>query len=171
MTAPAGGIGTLWQEQFSYAHLHALASQAGCDVSDVRVDVDGVDCRVSRPGMNSVGVVGPLVEVQLKSTIRLSRDSEGVHSFDLPLSNYDHLRAPSYSPRLLVVLEVPDDRNRWIVCGDREICLMHRAYWTSLRGYGATENTTSVRVPLEGPLDAAVLEQILDTMNFSGVWR
>lgn len=160
----------LWKEQFSFAHVHALAAQAGCAVDLIHVDVDSVDCRVRRPGFNSEGVFGPELNVQVKSTSGLLRRN-GSPVIDLPVKNYDELRIVKViTPRILVVLEVPLASQDWILCSDGEICLRHRAYWTSLRGEPESANEHSVRVSVPKLFDQTVLERILDTMNLQGVW-
>lgn len=160
-----------WKEQFSFAHLHALAAQAGCVVDLARVDLDSIDCRISKPGVNARGVWGPVLEVQLKCTSVLDRDSAGSPVFDLAVRAYNALRDERcFNPRMLAVLEVPSDPADWIACTDGEICLRHRAYWTSLKGEPPTSNVRSVRVSVAAPLDGDALLHLLDTMDHSGVW-
>ena len=165
-----GRFANLWKEQFSFAHLQALAAQAGCSVDRVTVDVYGIDCLLTRPGVNSHGVADPQLGVQLKATASLNRDRDELPRFPLPVGNYDALRGRRLIPAVLIVLEVPRSPNEWVVCSDNEICLRHRAYWRDLRGEPEMKNQSSVTVEVPNILDKDTLVRILDRMDHNGLW-
>ena len=67
-------------------------------------------------------------------------------------------------PRLLVVLELPRDEERWITITAEELILRRRAYWLNLRGFEETESraTVTVRIPMTNVFDVDSLRSLMD---------
>jgi hypothetical protein len=89
---------------------------------------------------------GYKLDVQAKSTTLASLDSGHVR-YDLEAQSYNMLRylhAPS--PRLLVVLILPEDENEWLTLTEDELRLRRCAYWMNLKGRRAVPNRRSVRL-------------------------
>jgi hypothetical protein len=89
----------------------------------------------------------PRVEVQLKATAQ-NLLTEDYLSFPLPVKNYDELREPSMVPRLLVVLRLPATLDQWLDQNEEALISRHGAYWLSLLGMPASDNTYTVTVHL-----------------------
>jgi Domain of unknown function (DUF4365) len=67
--------------------------------------------------------------------------------YDLAVANYNDLRMEEAgTPRILVLLVMPDDEERWIEQTEEMLLLRHCAYWVSLKGMPATSNTKTVRI-------------------------
>lgn len=90
---------------------------------------------------------GARIEFQAKATSRDVLRDENVH-FPLPVKNYDDLRADTLTPRILIVVLMPRETERWLTQTRDELCLRHCGYWLSLDGLPAVPNTTSVTVPV-----------------------
>ena len=78
--------------------------------------------------------------------------------------NYDLLRDPTQTPRVLVVLDLPRDDDQWIKVTTDELILRRCAYWLSLVRAPETDNRSSVtvRIPMENVFDVKNLRLIMD---------
>ena len=132
-----------WQmEQLSLAYIRTVAAKAGFQVTRPELDIDSVDGVL----MANFGQ-RPRVDFQAKSTTRNVLRDEALH-FPLPLKNYNDLRADTRTPRILIVLLMPDDDARWVTQSEEELCLRHCAYWLSLESHTATANTSNITVQI-----------------------
>jgi hypothetical protein len=97
------------EEAFSRAYVDAVSAGAGYTVSAANFDRDGIDVTIS-----AGGDFRPRLDVQLKATIRLGEPTAGVFRYPLKRRNYDLLRVPATTPRILVVLALPEDPSLWL---------------------------------------------------------
>lgn len=127
-------------QQFSLAHIRAVAADAGYKVTVPESDTDSVDGVL----MADFGR-RPRIEFQAKAT---TRDvlGNGILRFPLPLKNYDELRADVLTPRILIVVLVPREKPQWTNQTEDELCLRHCGYWLSLEDAPARPNVSSVTV-------------------------
>ena len=147
------------EELISIAYAHAVASRAGYVTAVYEKDNDGIDMRIQAGGL-----MRPGIELQLKATINLNAASDGSYRFELPVRNYDLLRIPTQTPRLLVVLDLPTDREQWMTITDDSLIIRHRAYWVNLFGYEETSNTRSitVQIPPQNVFDVQSLRNLME---------
>lgn len=146
------------KERFSFAYIEAVASQAGYQIVEPRVDRDSVDGFLKGDSGRR-----PRIEFQAKATSQdVLRDDH--ISFPLPVNNYDDLRADTRMPRILIVLRMPEETSEWLNQTGDELCLRHCAYWLSLGGQPDVRNTTrvTVHIPLTNMFSS---EQLTDLMN------
>lgn len=129
------------EEALSRAYAYAVAARAGYVTSTPDPDRDGVDLRIQ-----AGGAMRPALELQLKATINLGQPHEGYFHFPLKRRNYDLLRLPTQTPRLLVVLDLPRDEQRWMTVTADELILRRSAYWLNLKGCEESDNQSSVTV-------------------------
>lgn len=133
------------KQEFSKAYVKAVAAAAGYATQEPSVDDDSVDLGLVARGGNG-SVRSPRLEMQLKCTARHLL-SERTLNYPLPLKNYDDLRPVNLMvPRILVVVTVPEDVSVWIEHSEDQMLLKHCGYWCSLRGFPATENSSTVTV-------------------------
>ena len=130
-------------EAISRVYVRAVAARAGYVTAECDFDRDGVDLQI-RAG----GAMRPAVDLQLKATVNLGNSADGHCRFVLKRRNYDLLCEETLIPRLLVVLELPSDEDRWITITADELILRRRAYWLNLKGYEKTDNRSTVTVPI-----------------------
>ncbi len=106
----------------------------------------------------------PAIDLQLKATRNLSASQGGQHRFALKRRNYDLLRLDVQTPRVLVVLDLPDDESEWMTMTACELVLRRRAYWLSLHGWAETDNRVSVTVgiPTENVFDVENLGALME---------
>ena len=80
------------------------------------------------------------------------------------MKNYDDLRHVDYqSPRILVVVVVPEDVSSWLEQTDAQMVLRRCAYWLSLRGAepSPNEHSVSVRIPRANVLGVESLRAMM----------
>ena len=147
------------EEALSRVYARAVAAGAGYVTAECDFDRDGVDLQI-RAG----GAMRPAIDLQLKATVNLSDSGDGHCRFALKQRNYDLLRVATLIPRLLVVLELPRDEDRWITITADELILRRRAYWLNLKGSEETENrsTVTVRIPVTNVFDVESLRSLMD---------
>lgn len=147
------------EEALSRAYAHAVAARAGYVTAVYDMDRDGVDLRIQ-----DGGEMRPALELQLKATINLGESSEGSFRFPLKCRNYESLRIETQTPRLLVVLDLPRDKNEWMTITENDLVLRRRAYWLSLKGYEETDNRSSVtvRIPSDNLFDVDGLRGLME---------
>src|SRR5260221_8526321 len=143
------------EAELSYAYLHAVAAKSaiGCTVVSRHEDNAGIDARLTAWGLSPDGGYRTEVDlnVQLRATISKPAEDDTHYSYFLRgVQRYNDLRTPTVStPRLLVVLFLPEDADEWIGVGEGELILRRCAYWVSLRGAAATTNSSgeTVKIP------------------------
>lgn len=147
------------EEAYSVAYVHAVAAGAGYVVSQKNFDRDGVDVTIEAGDH-----FRPKIDIQLKSTINLKLNDEGIFKYPCRKRNYDLLRITTQTPRILVVLRLPEKIEDWLTVSPTELILRHCAHWVSLVGAPESDNATSVTVDLpEGNVfDIAGLKALME---------
>lgn len=135
------------KEKFSDAYLQAVVAVAGYGLAKPDPDDDSIDWIIAARG--AAGTPRrPRLEVQLKCSARDILRKTLLH-FPLAMKNYDDLRdTECYTPRILVVITVPDSPDDWLAQTEEELAMRHCGYWVSLRGKPEKENTTAVTIRL-----------------------
>ncbi len=90
---------------------------------------------------------GTQIDVQMKSTGN-AHVSESEVRYDVEVRAYDFLRIKATVPRILVLLVLPDEEERWFGQSVEELVLRHCAYWFSLREMAPTTASSSVRIAI-----------------------
>ena len=148
------------KEGLSLAYVKALAARAGFSTSVPEPDRDSVDLRIMAGGPRR-----PALDLQLKATIDLAEPQAGFLPFRLSIKNYSELRVETQTPRLLVVLELPQDESRWMTVTTEELVLRRRAYWLSLQqGHEEVvgQQTATVRIPEGNVFDIEALRVLME---------
>ena len=129
------------EEALSRVYVQAVAALAGYETEDRSFDRDGVDLAIK-----AGEPMYPAIDLQLKATINLGETRDGYYHYPLKIRNFELLRIPTQTPRLLVVLDLPRDQTKWLTITADELVLRRSAYWLNLRGQDETRNTSSVIV-------------------------
>ncbi len=143
----------------SLVYVKALAARAGFLTSVPESDRDSVDLRVQ-----AGGTYRPALDLQLKATASFSGPGHGVLPFRLSLKNYDDLRTETQTPRLLVVLELPEDETRWLSVTEEALILRRRAYWLNLQqdhDEVTGQKIITVHIPEWNILDVETLQRLM----------
>lgn len=157
--------------ELSYAYLHAVAAKAGMGCSWGTRHDDGVGVDATLRVRHDFGVSALLssftIDVQLKSTTQTPTIIDDRYSYPLAIKNYNELRDTSCSPlKLLVVLFLPQDHERWLEVSDNQLIARRCAYWYGLHGAPATHNNTSqtIHIPLRNVLTPKALLAIAESL-------
>ena len=153
------------KEALSLVYAQAVAARAGYVTEVPNTDRDSVDLCI-RAG----GRMRPLLDLQLKATVNLERSRDGFLHFPLGIKNYNDLRIEVQIPRLLVVLDLPEDEQQWMTITENELILRHRAYWLNLQRYEETDNQSSVtvRIPEENLFNVESLRALMEQSRKGG---
>ena len=141
-------------------YVKALAARAGYLTSVPDPDRDSIDLHIKAGGLRR-----PSLDLQLKATTKLSENVDGDLRFRLPMKNYRDLRVQTQIPRLLVVLELPEDTVRWMTVTDEKLILRRRAYWLSLQnGHEDVmgQRTVTVYIPKDQVLNVDTLRDLME---------
>lgn len=153
------------KEEISLAYVLAIAATKAFSTEITRVDNDSVDATISYNGHLVPGVstlYSPSIKLQLKATSNAHLINDNIH-FPLPIKNYNDLRARSGTPRLLVILCLPELQHNWLTHSPTELILRKCAYFFSLEGFPDSDNETTVtiKVPLSNQFSPDVLYQLM----------
>ena len=83
----------------------------------------------------------------------------------MSIKNYRDLSNETQTPRILVVLELPEDESRWMTVTSAELVLRRRAYWLSLQQEHdeiVDQTTVTVRIPERNVLDVETLQGLME---------
>lgn len=150
------------KERISLGVLTAIAGRAGCEVSEVKVDRNGVDATIKPIKGEPV-----YLDVQLKSSAVLKRKN-GKIIFDLPMHNYDSLRKNVVgTPRILLLLDLHENETKWWTFGSNVMSIERQMFWFDLRGASAAIGKTSKRIaiPISQQFTAASLSTIIHQIH------
>jgi hypothetical protein len=165
------------ESELSYAYLHAVAARAGvgCKVCTRHDDNAGVDAELTGWGPFPNGGYRKEVDikVQLKATLKQPNVIGDSLAYSLTgIPQYNDLRTDTVStPRILVVLILPEDEKEWLELTQDALVLRKCAYWVSLRGAPPSSNDTSqtIYLPKNQKFDPDSLTQILSQISRNSI--
>lgn len=146
-------------EQFSFAYIRAVATQAGYSVIDnIYPDSDSADGLIKADWGNR-----PQIDFQAKATTQDIVRNDAL-AFRLNIKNYNDLRRRARAPHILIVLHMPRDNGEWLDQTEEELCLRRCAYWMCLEGMPASSNryTVTVHVPTSQIFNGSQLDSLMD---------
>jgi len=161
------------ESELSYAYLHAVASHAGagCVVAGRHDDNAGVDATITAWGPFPNGGYRTEVDlkIQLKATVKTPTEVGDHYSYSLAgIGRYDDLRSEALStPRILVVLFLPAESEKWITHTHDALSLHRCAYWVSLRGAKESDNKTAqtVYLPKSQRFDVNGIKSLFESIS------
>jgi hypothetical protein len=122
--------------------------------------------RVAEEG-NRYFEAGVALDLQIRSTTQ-GEISEGAYHYDLDVVTYNRLRISALgTPRILVVLFLPQEEAAWTEQTESSLELRRCAYWISLRGGPETANTASIRIaiPRANVFSTESVHRLMDQIN------
>jgi hypothetical protein len=156
------------QEAISRSYIQAVAGRCGmsCSFRDFDYGIDVTLHHIRRRGKRHYESRFKL-DIQAKSTTAGQLMPEHV-VYELSVTAHEDLRDPTAgTPRILVVLVLPEDEENWTSQTEEALLLRQAAYWLSLCGQPATGNRKSVQVhlPRGNLFTVASLKAILDKVS------
>ena len=140
------------KEEINLAYIVAVAAVKSFATEITRIDNDSIDATICYNGYLVPGestLYSPSIKLQLKATSNTHISEDAIH-FPLPIKNYDDLRAKSATPRLLVVLCLPEIKDEWVTHSTDKLIVKKCAYYLNLYGFPESDNerTVTVKIPL-----------------------
>ena len=147
------------EEELSFVYVRAIAAQAAYTTAAPSLDRSGVDLSI-----HAGGATKPALDLQLKASVNLAKRDDGFVRHKLKRRNYDSLRIETQTPRLLVVLDLPADRDRRAAVTEEKLILTNRAYWLSLKGFPETANEVSItaKIPEANLFNVDSMRRLMD---------
>jgi len=138
------------KEQLSLAYVNAVAAICNYGCEFIRLDMDSVDVSITCNGLLAEGAIirSPEIKIQLKATENLVLNASGYYPFPLSIKNYNDLRANTLTPRLLVVLNLPNIRDGWLSHSVNDLIIRNCAFWVNLKDEPDVSNTSNITVHL-----------------------
>lgn len=137
------------QEVLSRAYIHAIAARCGmlCSFRELDYGIDLTIHQIDRVG-SRYRESGFALDVQAKSTTAALAMSDRVR-YDMEVKAYEDLRQVVHgTPRVLVLLLLPEEEDTWTEQQEDHLLLRRCAYWMSLRGLPPTANTATIRIDI-----------------------
>ena len=164
------------QEGLSCSYIKAIANVAGYPIDFPKTDF-GTDAFIyelknrESGRITNAGAYPSVLFVQIKSTHNF-RESKMHISYDLKNKNYNDLVDTStFTPKILVVLCMPENKSEWLKHSVEELILKKCAYWTYLGGQPQvpdTDSTSVVHISKNRVFSPAMLETIMTTIRNQG---
>lgn len=156
-------------EQLQEAYVGAVASTAGVSVQPVARDNFKYDLEFMRQPDPSKEEVS--IRAQLKSTTQLKFSADGLsfsYQFESRAAFDDLVMVRTTQKRILVLMLVHHDQNRWTYVHPRAMLLRHCCLWLYMEGMTSAAEAPTVSVPCANVFDAAALTGILDRIEKGG---
>ena len=147
------------KEAFSEVYIRAVAAGTGYITASESMDLNGIDIQI-RAGQP----MRPSLDVQLKATSNLTIAKDGLFRYPLETKDYDRLRETIQTPRILVVLDLPDDEYKWLAVTPEKLVIRNCAYYLNLRGFEESFNKyrVTVKSPRENRFNVESLRDLMD---------
>lgn len=160
------------KEGLSRAFILAVAHRAGlnCTLREFDYGIDGTFRDVKVVGKRRVES-GFSLDFQAKASENCQIEPAHL-AYDLEAKSHKDLVDSSVGcPRILVVLSLPEDRQKWLEVGPESLLLRRSAWWVSLRGIPPTTNTQSerIRIPITQVFDVPALTSMMDRIRSGGL--
>lgn len=143
------------KEMLSRSYVQAIVSACGFNMSRYENDY-GMDGTISivkfRKDKHTKGVrkveSGYKLDFQLKASINVEIDEENI-KYDLEVKNYNDLVDEDIgTPRVLIVYQLPRNKEEWIKVGTSGMELKGPAWWCTLSGEAESDNEQKKRIAI-----------------------
>lgn len=139
------------KEHLALAYVYAVASKAKCSFDKPSVDMDSIDVKLALrnddDGDASVMLRSPEIALQVKAHSLEPNPTESFPFF-LKKKNHGDLVKRAQTPRLLIVVTLPQNPEDCLSLTPEQLVLRRCGYWLNLTDEPATENASGVTVHL-----------------------
>jgi hypothetical protein len=155
------------KEEISRAYVHAIAARCGFAVSTWSQDQGCVDMSLGAGSALGGGTLeDPRIDLQLKCTSDASHLHEDHVTWTLSRAHYEKLRARSSTPKLLVVLVLPELEAEWMVHDAEALIIRRCAYWLPMSGMPPiTTESRTVHLPRSHLFSPAQLRSMMERVS------
>ncbi len=133
------------KEEISRAYVHAVAARCGFAVSNWSQDQGCVDVSIGASSALGGGTLeDPRIDLQLKCTSDTHHLREDHVAWQLSRPHYDKLRARSSTPKLLVLLVLPELEAEWMQHSTDSLIIRRCAWWLPMAGMPSINTESKV---------------------------
>ena len=123
------------KERISIAYVNAISAIKTFSMEIISADFDSVDVSIRGKGKLVKESIwqSPIIDLQLKATSKPKIIGENIH-YDLPVKNYNDLICNTATPRLLVLLVLPESKEEWVAhtlecLMIKKMCILFKFIW------------------------------------------
>lgn len=154
-----GAPETALKERLGHAVVDMIATRAGCQATQPYTDYKSTDVLIS-PIADDLPMQ---VDAQIKAVTTLQLDGQFL-KYKLKKRNYDHLRRTDLMiPRVLLVADLHQQSDNWVVCEADRVSFCKSVYWMDLHNFPDATQISDVplRIPVANRLTAMELVGLL----------
>ncbi len=158
------------REGLSRAYILAVAHRAGfnCSMREFDYGIDGTFHEIARIGSRHVES-GFKIDFQAKasSSANLATLRDDALDYKLEAKSQRDLAMTAGTPRILILLLLPDDAATWLTTSEDALVLRRCAWWMSLRCQALTPNEqrVTVSIPRAQRFDVAALRSMMQRVR------
>ncbi len=155
------------QEELSKAYLYAVTAACGFATANWSQDQSCIDVTIAVSGVLGEGhLADPKLDIQLKCTT----SQKSIRGKFIPLQierrQYDRLVAKCSTPKILIVLVLPEDRSIWVSHTVEQLVLRRCAYYLITTGLGKiTTESKVLHVPMTNIFSPTALEGMMGKLS------
>jgi hypothetical protein len=155
------------KEEISRAYVRAVAARCGFAVSTWSQDQGCVDMSIGASSALGAGTLeDPRIDLQLKCTSDARHLHEDYIAWQLSRAHYDKLRARASTPKLLVVLMLPELEGEWMEHSVESLIIRRCAYWFSMSGLPPiTTESRTVHLPRHNVFSPEQLKSMMERVS------
>lgn len=161
------------KESLSISYIHAICGMAGFTYGTDSMDY-GFDITIKDILKRESGKLCPSgynLDIQIKATTNFEINDSFV-KYRIRNKNYnDLINTEAGTPRILVVLTLPEDKESWLIQDVESLAMKKCAYWICLKGRDSKENeesSTLIEIPKENIFSVENLSKIMDIIKEGG---
>ena len=145
------------KEDLQFAYLSALCADADIDIERMAHDNDSVDAVIKKMIVADGERIRSAIQLQLKcsSSENNCRINEDNVAYDLPVKNYNDLRAMGM-PILLMLLVLPPDEKA-VLWTEQELLIKGTMFYKNLAGSAPTANTGTIAIRFSKSDDIVII--------------
>jgi Domain of unknown function (DUF4365) len=153
------------QGLYGESFVRVLASAAGLTVARADLDITGDDFTISRKGVLG-GTRHPKIDVQVKSWSRRRAEYRDGHwRYSMKASHFNELAGTDFPlPRYLILVIVPDSWPDYTSTNPDSVVLRHAAYWMALHDRDRVDQTSTVKVAVQVPIENLLTADALQAL-------
>lgn len=159
------------KEEISKAYVHAVAARCGYKVANWSQDDDCMDVTLCAPGILGGGeIADPKIDLQLKCTSGQSyfRNGGSEIAYQLTAPRYEKLRRRAATPKLLVLLLLPETPEEWITHSAESLIMRRCAYYLVMTGkdpLSPEDKSTYVKIPVAQTFSPDAVRALMERLS------
>lgn len=151
------------KEELSMAYLTPICAFLGFELqrSNRLLDNTGIDCTITAPS-GKFDIKGIKIDLQMKGTSTPVLDKNGENLlFCIDCRLYEMMRSEGFTQLLLFVHILPEEINKWVVVGEKELTVSEMMLWYSAVGSTQQIELNQKKIQVKIPITNVVNNESL----------